>query len=85
MASATSLVVLRAAPEECNARTDSMSYKLKTHGDARRTRATLAVMQSFDDERDPVSQDNNFSRGINRAQYDDGAFSPSRAFHYSPA
>ena len=46
----------------------------------------LAVMRSLDDERDPVSQDNNFSRGIDRAQYDDdGAFSPSRAFHNSPA
>ena len=46
----------------------------------------LAVMRSFDDERAPVSQDNNFSRGINRAQYDDdGAFSPSRAFYNSPA
>ena len=46
----------------------------------------LAVMRSFDDERAPVSQDNNFSRGINRARYDDdGAFSPSRAFYNSPA
>ena len=45
----------------------------------------LAVMRSLDDERNPVSQDNDFSRGIDRAQYDDGAFSPSRAFHYSPA
>ena len=46
----------------------------------------LAVMRSLDDERDPVSQDNNFSRGIDRAQYDyDGAFSPSRAFYNSPA
>ena len=48
--------------------------------------SVLAVMRSFDDERDPVSQDNNFSRGIDRAQYDyDGAFSPSRAFYNSPA
>ena len=36
----------------------------------------LAVMRSLGDERNPVSQDNNFSRGIDRAQYDyDGAFS----------
>ena len=46
----------------------------------------LAVMRSLDDERDPVSQDNNFSRGIDRAQHDDdGAFSPLRALYNSPA
>ena len=46
----------------------------------------LAVMRSLDDERNPVSQDNNFSRGIDRAQYDDdGAFLPSRALYNFPA
>ena len=44
-----------------------------------------AVMQSFD-ERDRVLQDNNFSRGIKRAQYDDdGALLLSRALFNSPA
>ena len=46
----------------------------------------LAVMRSLDDERDPVSQDNNFSRGIDRAPYAAaGAFLPSRALYNFPA
>ena len=47
----------------------------------------LAVMRSLDDERDPVSQDNNFFlRGVDHAKHDgDGAFSPSRALYNSPA